>query len=196
MKNHQISALCLILTTLFILSACSPVRVAKVEKRRYQNGYYVQMKQKAPKRTAKSKIEDKERGIAGADGEIPGCNSEVTDEPGIEIRRISTAIKTFRNAEHLKMALSSLDHLAENVVTVNTAKNQASVSADQVKANDISDADDKKGGTVGVLLLLIAISFLVMFLLVSWALIVVIAAAVMIGIVLSIILKAVGLIGD
>lgn len=196
MKNHQISALCLILTTLFILSACSPVRVAKVEKRRYQNGYYVQMKQKAPKRTAKSKIEDKERGIAGADGEIPGYNSEVTDEPEIEITKTNTAIKNFRNTEHLKMALSSLDHLAENVVRINTAKNQTSVSADQVKANDISDADDKKGGTVGVLLLLIAISFLVMFLLVSWALIVVIAAAVMIGIVLSIILKAVGLIGD
>ena len=190
MKNQKLTYFSFLIATVFLLSACSSVKITKIEKRRYQNGYYVQMNKGKPEfSSVKARIEQKEKKEEFASTEIESkADKQLVRR---ELKKLKEAVKEFKKEENLKEFIASVDDL----MLVDTKKNQASVPKRQLRTDGILSPDETQGGVVAVLLLLIGISFLIIFLVAGWALIIMIAAAVIIGIVLSVILKAVGLIG-
>ena len=196
MKHTTLSTLGFLLAIIFVLSACSPVRIAKIEKRKYLNGYHVQMKQKRPKAQALNSMrETAAPKMEFTKKDDTGDKSEKRLDFKNELKEMKEAVKAFKKKENRKALAESVPQFIEDNVLMDTKKNQASVPSRRVKTNKLTSPTETQG-ILGVLFLLIGLVFLVLFLLVGWALVIVIAVAVVIGIVLSIILKALGLIGN
>ncbi len=166
MKNHQISALCLILTTLFILSACSPVRVAKVEKRRYQRGYYVQMNHQAPKNTSAQHRPEAVSERITAQPDKPASKRGVAYEK--ETEDIRTSFKKFAADLDVKQFMATVDEVVYNASIMDTRKNLSSVPAVRDHAKGGAAVYPNWPGVMGtgvstvVLLVLFLVVFLIL----------------------------------
>lgn len=167
MKNNKLSALCFVLTAFFMFSACSPVRIAKVEKRRYQRGYYVQMNHQVPNKKA-AKVETESSVVTNefAKVEQRRMASENRMHVRKEIKNVKTAIKKFKQEENLKQFMATANGLANNVAILDTRKNLASIPSVKVQTPGAASFHPKGSSILGtgVSAVVLLVIFLVVFL--------------------------------
>ena len=169
MKNNKLSALGFVLTALFIFAACSPVKIAKVEKRRYQRGYYVQMNHQVPKKKA-AKVETESSVVTNeiAKVERRRMDSENRMHVRKEIKNVKTAIKKFAKEENLKQLMATVNELANNVAIIDARKNMSSIPPVKVQAPGASALYPNGPSVMGtgvstvVLLVLFLLVFLIL----------------------------------
>ena len=163
MKNNKLSALCFVLTAFFMFAACSPVRIAKVEKRRYQRGYYVQMNHQVPNKKA-AKVETESSGVTNefAKVEQRRMASENRMHVRKEIKNVKAAIKKFKKEENLKQFMATANELA----IIDTRKNLSSVPSVRVQTSRAASLHPNGSSILGtgVSAVVLLVIFLVVFL--------------------------------
>ena len=191
MKSHKLPSLCFLLAAVFILSACSSVKIANIEKRRYRGGYHVQLKKKI----------QKTREIATVINESPeeGSPSASDKEPvrmavKAEVKKVKEAIRSFKKDQNIEQFIASLDDVVKKVSVISTHKGLASAPVKSRKLSDANSPNDLPGVVLGLMGLIFAIVFLVLFLALALNIILVLAVAVIFAIVSVMLLKALNII--
>jgi len=172
------AGLCIILAAAFILSACSTVKVANIEKRRYRDGYYVQMKHRTQEKQefavrnieVKQKLKyttpDKPANVA-----VPGrLNKEDIGEIRSSLRALRKGhlperLTSFSRAGNLNRFMAVMNESAEKGMFLDSRRNSASSPINHTRT-DLEKTSETKGagpfGT-GISALILLIIFLIVF---------------------------------
>jgi len=164
MRIKLLPALSLIIVVCSIFSSCSSVKIANVEKRRYQRGYYVQMNHQAPNKTSAQHRPEavSERIIAQPDK--PASKRGVAYEIGTKIPGIS--VKKLAEDLDVKQFMARLDEVVCDASIIDTRKNLSSVPAvrDHTKAASAVYPNWPGVMGTGVSTVVLLVLFLVVFL--------------------------------
>jgi len=124
MRTGIISKLSLIIAAVFVLSACSTIKTASIEKRRYQKGYHINIAQHAAKQAdlnRELKAIEKESETADHSSHTPEQSKVVKNKT----KRIKAALKELKKKKNLREFVAALDDIPNKPI-INTKRNLAS----------------------------------------------------------------------
>jgi len=162
MRTRLLSQLSLIISAVFLISACSSVKIASIEKRRYLDGYHVSTKHHKIKRgdlhrellMEEEEVKQETREPAQY---IPKQKKQVKEQ----MKKIKSSIKTLKKENSLEDFIVSFDHIVEQALIPDARKNLASVRQKEgALSPDTSNELDISLFTILLLLVLYVIAAL------------------------------------
>ena len=168
-KSPNTVSMCFLLVATFILSACSTVKIASIEKRRYQDGYYVKLKQGAQKTHQVSLDQEmlKQKPNSAAldnPSDVVVQRNPVKDSK----KKLKTAVQTFKRKQNTDQLLAVLENLVNKAAIIDMQKDQASIPKHKEKAQKINTVNPLNFNIFGtgesaiVLLVVLAVLLLIL----------------------------------
>ena len=162
MNARALSKLSLILSVVFLLSACSSVKIASIEKRRYLDGYHLSTKHhkniKEDLNHELLRLEEEAKQVDGKPGaDIPKQKKQVKSKE----KMVKSFLKNLKKEHSFEAFLVSLDDGVNQVAIPHARKNLASVrQKERALSPDASNELDISLFNILLLLVLYVISAL------------------------------------
>lgn len=181
MNVNKLSSACLILVGIILFGACSPVKIASIEKRRYRDGYYVQMKHEAPKaEIAKGKTAMTSEETS-ASVNTPGIAKKVSRDKN-EFKKLKTALGELKKSKNREQFVAAVNDMADKVVIFDTQKNLTSIpepGGELQNQDTLKPVGPKRFGTGESAIVLLVVLALLLILLMKEVLVAILIAIVL-----------------
>jgi len=148
MKTRLLFNWSLLLSVVFLLSACSSVQITSIEKRRYQKGYHVQMKHQSAKAQISEERTIKAQEKIATSVKPTGQDKDINQDKN-KAKKVKAALKNFKKKGDPQQLLSEFNDLFHKPLTDHKKGNEMHVPTHKEPQRSLDITNPVNGKSFG-----------------------------------------------